>query len=355
MQIVNFAEQNSVMNHFMAELRDKKYQQNRLLFRNNIRRIGRLMAYELSKTLDYQPKTVTSPLGQTTIPLTKQSDIVLATVLRAGLPFHEGFLDMFDNADNGFVSAFRMYINREHTEVGIHTEYIATQSSKNKTLIIVDPMLATGGSLAAAIESLVQAGRPKKIHICCIIAAPEGIEVVKDVQVKIYPNPATSSATIAVGGVGGQVNVAIIAVDGRTVQTFTKDCPADCEHPRVLLIQRGNEPFKGYWAFPGGFMNMDETTEQCAARELEEETGMVVSELQQIGAYSKVNRDPRGRTVTVAYLVMIDVPVEVRGQDDAAQAKWFPISELPPLAFDHDDIMRDAMALFQTVVSQKNS
>ncbi|MBE6255531.1 MAG: uracil phosphoribosyltransferase [Prevotella sp.] len=180
MQIVNFAEQNSVMNHFMAELRNKKYQQNRLLFRNNIRRIGQLMAYELSKTLDYQPKTVISPLGQTTIPLTKQSDIVLATVLRAGLPFHEGFLDMFDNADNGFVSAFRMYINREHTEVGIHTEYIATQSSKNKTLIIVDPMLATGGSLAAAIESLVQAGRPKKIHICCVIAAPEGIEVVKE-------------------------------------------------------------------------------------------------------------------------------------------------------------------------------
>lgn len=180
MQIVNFAEQNSVMNHFMAELRDKKYQQNRPLFRNNIRRIGQLMAYELSKTLDYRPKTVISPLGQTTIPLTKQSDIVLATVLRAGLPFHEGFLDMFDNADNGFVSAFRMYINREHTEVGIHTEYIATQSSKNKTLIIVDPMLATGGSLAAAIESLVQAGRPKKIHICCVIAAPEGIEVVKE-------------------------------------------------------------------------------------------------------------------------------------------------------------------------------
>ena len=180
MQIVNFAEQNSVMNHFMAELRDRKYQQNRLVFRNNIRRIGQLMAYELSKTLDYQPKTVTSPLGQAIIPLSKQSDIVLATVLRAGLPFHEGFLDMFDNVDNGFVSAFRMYINREHTEVGVHTEYIATQSAKNKTLIIVDPMLATGGSLAAAIESLMQAGRPKKIHICCVIAAPEGIEVVKE-------------------------------------------------------------------------------------------------------------------------------------------------------------------------------
>ena len=103
----------------------------------------------------------------------------MATVLRAGLPFHEGFLSMFDNVDNGFVSAFRMYINREHTEVGIHTEYIASQSAKNKTLIIVDPMLATGGSLAAAIESLLENGKPKKIHLCCVIAAPEGIEVVK--------------------------------------------------------------------------------------------------------------------------------------------------------------------------------
>ena len=179
MNIVNVAEQNSVMNQYMAELRDKKYQQNRLLFRNNVRRIGQLMAYELSKTLDYKPKTVTTPLGTIDIPLTKEDDMVIATVLRAGLPFHEGFLDVFDKADNGFVSAFRMYINREHTEVGIHTEYIATQSVKNKTLVIVDPMLATGGSLAAAIESLLQAGKPRQIHICCVIAAPEGIEVVK--------------------------------------------------------------------------------------------------------------------------------------------------------------------------------
>ncbi len=180
MKIVNFSEQNSAINQFMAELRDKKYQQNRWLFRNNIQRVGEMMAYELSKTLEYKPKTITTPLGTIDIPLIKD-DIVLATVLRAGLPFHEGFLHVFDKADNGFVSAFRMYINREHTEVGVHTEYIATQSVKNKTLILVDPMLATGGSLAAAIESLLQSGKPKAVHLCCVIAAPEGIEMVKEV------------------------------------------------------------------------------------------------------------------------------------------------------------------------------
>jgi len=180
MKVVNFAEQNSVINHFMAQLRDKKYQKNRLTFRHNVQRIGEMMAYELSKTLEYKPKTITTPLGTLDIPLTKQEDIVIATVLRAGLPFHQGFLNVFDNADNAFVSAYRMYLNREHTEVGVNAEYIATPSVKGKTLIIVDPMLATGGSLAAAIEALLQAGMPKAIHLCCVIAAPEGIKVVKE-------------------------------------------------------------------------------------------------------------------------------------------------------------------------------
>ena len=117
--------------------------------------------------------------------------------------------------------------------------------------------------------------------------------------------------------------------------------------PKVLLVQRGIEPFKGCWAFPGGFMNMDETTEECAFRELEEETGLQLTELHQIGAYSKVDRDPRGRTITVAYLVIIDKPVAVTGQDDAAKAEWFSIDELPPLAFDHEEIMRDAIKKFK--------
>ena len=131
---------------------------------------------------------------------------------------------------------------------------------------------------------------------------------------------------------------------------------ADCivmtreAEPKVLLIQRGNPPFKGAWAFPGGFMNMDESTEQCAIRELEEETGLKVSKVYQIGAYSKVDRDPRGRTITVAYLAIIDASMAVKGQDDAAKAQWFPLSTLPELAFDHDEIMWDAIKKYKEVV-----
>ena len=115
---------------------------------------------------------------------------------------------------------------------------------------------------------------------------------------------------------------------------------------KVLLIQRGDEPYKGCWAFPGGFMNMDETTEQCAIRELEEETELKVKDVHQIGAYSNVDRDPRGRTITVAYLAIIEKPVSVVGQDDAAKAEWWPISALPQLAFDHDEIMAEAIVLY---------
>ena len=128
---------------------------------------------------------------------------------------------------------------------------------------------------------------------------------------------------------------------------MTADCVVITKEmePRVLLIERGFEPFKGCWALPGGFMNMDETTEQCAIRELEEETGLRVNDLQQIGAFSKVDRDPRGRTITVAYLIRIDEAVPVTGLDDAAKAAWFPLSALPPLAFDHADIMAKAIKM----------
>ena len=142
----------------------------------------------------------------------------------------------------------------------------------------------------------------------------------------------------------------------------TADCVVMTKEttPHVLLIERGADPYKGCWAFPGGFMNMDETTEQCAVRELEEETGLQVSKIQQIGAYSKVDRDPRGRTVTVAYLAIVDEPMDVTGQDDAALAEWWPLSdfldkpsgeaERPHLAFDHYDIMQDAIRKHKEIV-----
>ena len=132
---------------------------------------------------------------------------------------------------------------------------------------------------------------------------------------------------------------------------------ADCivitkeDTPKVLLIQRGDDPYKGCWAFPGGFMNMDETTEQCAIRELEEETGLKVEKVLQIGAYSKVDRDPRGRTVTIAYLAVVDAPLMVKGQDDAAKAEWWPLASLPFLAFDHNDILKDAIFKYSDMLS----
>lgn len=109
----------------------------------------------------------------------------------------------------------------------------------------------------------------------------------------------------------------------------------------VLLIQRGNEPYKGYWAFPGGFLNMDETVARCAERELEEETGIVLTGMQLSGIYSDVERDPRGRVITAAYTAMTTMP-EAIAADDAAAAKWWPLNDLPPLAFDHETILRDA-------------
>lgn len=121
------------------------------------------------------------------------------------------------------------------------------------------------------------------------------------------------------------------------------------EEPKVLLIQRAFEPYQGCWAFPGGFMEMNETTEVCAIRELEEETGLRLDNMVQVGAYSKVDRDPRGRTITIAYLAIVREPLTVVAQDDAAKAEWFPINDLPTLAFDHDEIMADALNLYNNL------
>lgn len=121
----------------------------------------------------------------------------------------------------------------------------------------------------------------------------------------------------------------------------------------VLLIQRGNEPYKGHWAFPGGFLNMDETLPRCAERELAEETGIVLTDMKLVGIYSDVERDPRGRVITAAYTAMTTMP-EAKAADDAAAAKWWPLNALPQLAFDHDVILRDAKKVIFDFAQQAN-
>ncbi len=187
MKVINFSEQNSVMNQYLAEIRDREYQQNRLVFRNNIRRIGEMMAYEMSKTFEYETKTVHTPLADAKVNV-PADDVVVATIFRAGLPFHTGFLDVFDHAGNAFVSAYREYTDEAHTEVGIHVEYLATPNLDGKTLIIADPMLATGGSMELGYKAFLQKGTPKHVHVACVIATPEGIEHVK----RTFPDAETT-------------------------------------------------------------------------------------------------------------------------------------------------------------------
>ena len=178
MEIINLSDTNSILGQYLSEIRDKDYQQNRLLFRNNIMRIGEYEAFEISKSLEYVRKEVTTPLGTAVVNVPKDK-ILLGTIFRAGLPFHQGFLNIFDHAGNAFVSAYREYTNDAHTEVGIHVEYLATPSVDEKVLIIADPMLATGGSACDAISLLKKRG-VKNISFMAIIGCPEGIKKVSE-------------------------------------------------------------------------------------------------------------------------------------------------------------------------------
>lgn len=173
MKTINLGATDSVLNCFMAQLRDVHTQGNRTLFRNNLKRIGRIMAYEVSRTLAYTEKQIETPLAVKPVP-TYDDRIVVGTVLRAGLAFHEGFLDVFDQADSAFVSAYREEGNR--TELKIHVEYLAAPSLDGCTFLMVDPMLATGGSLELAYRAFLSSGRPAKLHICSVIAAQEGVD-----------------------------------------------------------------------------------------------------------------------------------------------------------------------------------
>lgn len=175
MKIVNFAEKNSELNRFVAEIRDINIQQDRLRFRRNLERIGEVMSYEISKDLRYSEKEVTTPLGIAHVN-TSDDAIVIGTILRAGVPYHQGFLNYFDRAENAFVSAYRKYKDKLNFEIFI--EYIASPRIDGKVLILTDPMLATGGSMELAYRALLTKGNPEHIHIASVIASKQAIDYI---------------------------------------------------------------------------------------------------------------------------------------------------------------------------------
>lgn len=169
--------QNSILNKFISELRNVKVQNDRLRFRRNLERIGEIFAYELSKELEYEEKEIITPLGTTNMQILKDN-IVLATVLRAGLPLHQGLLNYFDNAQNAFVGSFRKYHKDNSFE--IKSGYLSAPSIEDKFLIISDPMLASGSSLVLTYNDLTKTEDPKHVHIITIIAAKEGVEYMQE-------------------------------------------------------------------------------------------------------------------------------------------------------------------------------
>ncbi|MTG96578.1 MULTISPECIES: uracil phosphoribosyltransferase [Myroides] len=174
MKIHYISAENSILNHFLAQLRDVNIQKDSMRFRKNIERIGEIMSYELSKTLEYKDISVQTPLGIKETTCIKDP-VVLCSILRAGLALHTGFMNFFDNAENGFVSAYRRH--GKHGEASeILVEYQAAPSFQDKIMILIDPMLATGQSLVAVINKLMAEETPKEMHIAVVIAAPEGIE-----------------------------------------------------------------------------------------------------------------------------------------------------------------------------------
>lgn len=179
MKVINLSEQNSILGRFLAELRDVNIQKDPLRFRRNLERIGEICAYEISKQLHYETVKVQTPLGKAPTALSNDQ-IVLGTIFRAGLPFHQGFLNYFDRAENGFVSAYRYYKDEECKEVGIKIEYIASPNLTDKTLIVADPMLATGGSMDLALQAFHTKGQAKEIHLACVIAARDGVDYLED-------------------------------------------------------------------------------------------------------------------------------------------------------------------------------
>ena len=177
MEIINLGNHNSIFNHFIREIRDVDIQKDAMRFRRNVERIGEVFAYEISKKMEYENQNIITPLGVSTESLMIENP-VLATILRAGLPLHQGLLNYFDSSDNCFISAYRRHKREGGFEIKI--EYMSSPALEGKTVILCDPMLASGNSIVLAIKALLSKGKPKHIHVVVAIASSEGIQYFKE-------------------------------------------------------------------------------------------------------------------------------------------------------------------------------
>ena len=203
--IINFENQDSLFNHVLSEIRDVNIQQDRMRFRRNLERIGEMMAYEISKTMEYVVKEVVTPLGVKEVRVLAEQP-VLATILRAGLPFHTGMLNMFDRADNAFIAAYRKYDKDDDSEIRV--EYYSSPELDGRVLVVCDPLLATGESLVKTIEGLLgDFQEPKHIHIAVAVASSDGLE---HVQRRMSRKP----VTIWVGSVDDELTAKAYVVPG---------------------------------------------------------------------------------------------------------------------------------------------
>lgn len=191
-EVINFDTTPSLVNRYLREMRDVSIQHDPVRFRLNLCRIGEIMAYEISKRLQYTDEEVKTPLG-TAICKEMKDKVVIATILRAGLPFHHGFLNFFDHAENAFVSAYRRY-REKGDQFEVVVEYMATPNLDGKTLILVDPMLATGSSMELGYRALLKKGTPKTIHVASVISSRQAIDYVCDV----FPKDRTTVWTAAI-------------------------------------------------------------------------------------------------------------------------------------------------------------
>jgi uracil phosphoribosyltransferase len=204
MKIYNLGGKGTLLDQFISEIRDYQIQQDRMRFRKNLERVGEIMAYEISKTLPFSDEDITTPLGIATVPTLKEQPII-ATVLRAGVPFHQGFLNYFDHADSAFVAGYRKYDKSGEFEIKI--DYISSTPLEKKILLINDPMLATGGSIELAFKGLLNYGMPKHVHIASIIASKDGLDYIE----RMLPE---SIISVWVGAIDDELTVKSYIVPG---------------------------------------------------------------------------------------------------------------------------------------------